>query len=109
MAAINGHADVVKVLLTEGPEASRAHANADDSFALRLAARNGHADLVKVLLTEGPQQFRAHVNANDAEAVRLAAANGHTEIGRLLCEHQRLQNFKLGRLWKQFIKETKRF
>ncbi|CAE7789338.1 Kidins220, partial [Symbiodinium sp. KB8] len=73
LAALNGHADIVKELLAKG-----ANKDIRNTFgrslgwlcttALMYAARNGHADIVKELLAKGET------------ALMLAALNGYPDI-----------------------------
>ena len=49
-AAENGHLEVVRFLVTEGPEETRALANCQNGEALIQAARNGHLEVVRGLL-----------------------------------------------------------
>ncbi len=48
-AAKNGHADVCRLLLSEGPTETRAWADARDSLALVQAAKWGHAEVCSLL------------------------------------------------------------
>ncbi len=76
LAAKNGHAEIVKLLLKNG----RANPNALLSAPLRTACREGHVDVVKLLLEDG----RVDPTAMNNQAVQFASANGHVDILRLL-------------------------
>ncbi|EEB55644.1 ankyrin repeat domain protein [Wolbachia endosymbiont of Culex quinquefasciatus JHB] len=83
IAAENGHASVVEVLLK-----AEANVNAVDSnkwfTPLHVAAENGHASVVEVLL-----KAEANVNAVGIEGctpLHFAAGNGHVDIVNLLLE-----------------------
>ena len=72
-AAVNGRADVVRLLLAA--EADVNAQNQDGSTALMWAAVNGHADVVRLLLAaeaELPAVSRISVAANAAIQARLA-------------------------------------
>uniref|UniRef100_UPI00333F2B1E ankyrin repeat domain-containing protein n=1 Tax=Wolbachia endosymbiont (group B) of Pilophorus perplexus TaxID=3066160 RepID=UPI00333F2B1E len=82
IAARNGHASVVEVLL-------KAEANVNekgwrDATPLHFAARNGHASVVEVLL-----KAEANVNAVDIEGwtpLHVAAGNGHKKTVEVLIQ-----------------------
>lgn len=77
LAALNGHQEVVSLLVESG-----ARINASGWGALHYAVFSGHADIVRFLLDRG-----ADVNArapNHHTALMLAARNGHGEIVRVL-------------------------
>jgi hypothetical protein len=99
MAAINGHADVARLLApVSGVEESGALARAaaaghlgvletlmdyadpmvDDSLALRVAADRGHVKVVEKLLPA------SDANALNSQALRNAVESGHAEVVRLL-------------------------
>lgn len=102
-AALNGHAQCVKILLplsdpaALGSRALRwaakngrlecaklllpacfASAEFDGRSALDLAAMNGHVECVRLLIPLG------HVQARNSAALRFAADNGHAECVKLL-------------------------
>jgi len=104
-AAINGHAEVVRVLVT----AENAYSNDHMDNALRSAAANGHPDIVRILLAAGVDNHGinddilylaafygqaevvrlllaagANVHANCDAALRCAAAHGHAEVVHIL-------------------------
>lgn len=104
LAAANGHADIVRLLLDAGanPHAYRdaalftaaragylevvrllmAHGadfRADDDAAFRQAAASGHVDLVDLFVAAG-----ANVHAGHEAGLRLAAINGYDNIVRRL-------------------------
>ncbi len=80
IAAENGHASVVEVLLK-----AEANVNAVDSKGftpLHVAAENGHASVVEVLL-----KAKANVNAVGSEGwtpLHVAAENGHASVVEVL-------------------------
>ncbi|QDW08246.1 ankyrin repeat domain-containing protein [Wolbachia pipientis] len=82
VAALNGHANIVEVLLEKG-----AHVNEKDwrdMTPLHLAALNGHANILEVLLEKG-----AHVNEKgwrDTTPLHLAAFYGHASVVEVLLE-----------------------
>uniref|UniRef100_A0A8C5LVE9 Ankyrin repeat and sterile alpha motif domain containing 1A n=1 Tax=Leptobrachium leishanense TaxID=445787 RepID=A0A8C5LVE9_9ANUR len=102
-ASLNGHKDVVEVLLRN--EAVTNIADSKGCFPLHLAAWKGDAHIVRLLIHHGPSHakineqnvpevkkygpFHPYVNAknNDNEtALHCAAQYGHTEVVRVLLE-----------------------
>ncbi|XP_053562817.1 ankyrin repeat and SAM domain-containing protein 1A isoform X2 [Bombina bombina] len=102
-ASLNGHKDVVEVLLRN--EAVTNIADCKGCFPLHLAAWKGDAHIVRLLIHHGPSHakineqnvpevkkygpFHPYVNAknNDNEtALHCAAQYGHTEVVRVLLE-----------------------
>ncbi|KAM8976006.1 ankyrin repeat and SAM domain-containing protein 1A [Pelodytes ibericus] len=102
-ASLNGHKDVVEVLLRN--EAVTNIADYKGCFPLHLAAWKGDAHIVRLLIHHGPSHakvneqnipemkkygpFHPYVNAknNDNEtALHCAAQYGHTEVVRVLLE-----------------------
>lgn len=77
LAALNGHQEIVRILVEAG-----ARINASGWGALHYAVFNGQADIVRYLVEQG-----GDVNArapNHHTALMLAARNGHGEIVRIL-------------------------
>ena len=72
LAAENGHAECVKLLIPLSDPKSR------DSLALVLAATSGHAECVRLLIPVSDPE------ANSSNALRWAAVNGHAECVKLL-------------------------
>ncbi|XP_063810989.1 ankyrin repeat and SAM domain-containing protein 1A isoform X3 [Pseudophryne corroboree] len=102
-ASLNGHKEVVEVLLRN--EAVTNIADCKGCFPLHLAAWKGDAHIVRLLIHHGPSHakvneqncpevkkygpFHPYVNAknNDNEtALHCAAQYGHTEVVRVLLE-----------------------
>ncbi|KAM9320208.1 ankyrin repeat and SAM domain-containing protein 1A [Gastrophryne carolinensis] len=102
-ASLNGHKEVVEVLLRN--EAVTNIADCKGCFPLHLAAWKGDAQIVRLLIRHGPSHakvneqnvsevkkygpFHPYVNAknNDNEtALHCAAQYGHTEVVRVLLE-----------------------
>ncbi|XP_073472117.1 ankyrin repeat and SAM domain-containing protein 1A isoform X2 [Aquarana catesbeiana] len=102
-ASLNGHKDVVEVLLRN--EAVTNIADCKGCFPLHLAAWKGDSQIVRLLIHHGPSHakvneqnvpevkkygpFHPYVNAknNDNEtALHCAAQYGHTEVVRVLLE-----------------------
>ncbi|KAJ3300674.1 hypothetical protein HK104_008608 [Borealophlyctis nickersoniae] len=72
ISAVNGHLNVVKLLLEKG---------STDKEVLQLAATKGRLQVVRLLLDEG-----ADVNALGGKALRHAASSGHVDVVKLLLE-----------------------
>uniref|UniRef100_A0A6I8SCT7 Ankyrin repeat and sterile alpha motif domain containing 1A n=1 Tax=Xenopus tropicalis TaxID=8364 RepID=A0A6I8SCT7_XENTR len=102
-ASLNGHKDVVEILLRN--EAVTNIADCKGCFPLHLAAWKGDAHIVRLLIHHGPSHakvneqnvpevkkygpFHPYVNAknNDNEtALHCAAQYGHTDVVRVLLE-----------------------
>ena len=85
LAAQNGSAAMIELLLTAGVDANASLTKTGDT-ALMLAARTGKADAVKVLL-----DHQAQVNAKETwggtTALMWAAAERHPDVAKMLVEH----------------------
>ena len=81
-AAIEGHLEVVHLLLEAGADENAA--STDGATALMVAAFRGHLEVVRVLLEAGADK---HAATHDGEtALVVAAYQGHLEVVRLLLE-----------------------
>jgi ankyrin repeat protein len=86
LAAQNGHAEIVKLLLGVGAKVNAKTSN--DSTSLILAAENGYADIVKLLLDAGAIiDAWITIEEKNYTALDLAEFHGHTEIIKLLKEY----------------------
>jgi len=80
LAAENGHANIVEILLKDG----RIDPNVRINFSLSKAAAEGHADVVKLLLKDS----RVDPGLNN-EVLENTIKGGHTEVVKLLLEDKR--------------------
>ncbi|KAM6535971.1 hypothetical protein FALCPG4_005494 [Fusarium falciforme] len=87
LAAKHGHADIVRLLLTdEGlqPWASPGHWQPISETPLWLAAEHGHGDVVEMLLGhEGISQDQ-FIDSSKGTPLHVAAENGHLDVVQLL-------------------------
>ncbi len=83
-AALNGHTDVVKLLL-DLPLERGVDPAADDNFAFRWAAENGHTAIVQLLL-DLPLERGVDPAARNNSALCYAAENGQTDVVQLLLD-----------------------
>uniref|UniRef100_A0A8I6AJG9 Ankyrin repeat and sterile alpha motif domain containing 1A n=1 Tax=Rattus norvegicus TaxID=10116 RepID=A0A8I6AJG9_RAT len=84
-AALNGHRDVVEVLLRN--DALTNVADSKGCYPLHLAAWKGDAQIVRLLIHQGPSHTRVNEQNNDNEtALHCAAQYGHTEVVKALLE-----------------------
>uniref|UniRef100_A0ABD2XRP4 Ankyrin repeat and SAM domain-containing protein 1A n=1 Tax=Trichogramma kaykai TaxID=54128 RepID=A0ABD2XRP4_9HYME len=83
-AALNGHREVVKLLLQY--EASTNIVDSKGSSPLHLAAWSGNSEIVRLILTQGPSVPNVNLLTKDTESpLHCAAQYGHTEVvGQLL-------------------------
>ncbi|MGD0276807.1 MAG: ankyrin repeat domain-containing protein, partial [Syntrophales bacterium] len=83
IASLNGHKDVLKILVDKG-----ADINAKDNMGqtvLMVATQRGQNDVVKLLIAQG-----ADVNAKKSDgisALMVAADNDHPDEARILLDH----------------------
>ncbi|XP_076249080.1 ankyrin repeat and SAM domain-containing protein 1A isoform X2 [Calliopsis andreniformis] len=85
-AALNGHKEVVKLLLQY--EASTNVVDAKGSSPLHLAAWAGNAEIVRLILTQGPSVPKVNLTTKDNEtALHCAAQYGHTEVVAQLLQY----------------------
>ncbi|KAB0355243.1 hypothetical protein FD755_022702 [Muntiacus reevesi] len=84
-AALNGHKDVVEVLLRN--DALTNVADSKGCYPLHLAAWKGDAQIVRLLIHQGPSHTKVNEQNNDNEtALHCAAQYGHTEVVKVLLE-----------------------
>ncbi|XP_075051853.1 ankyrin repeat and SAM domain-containing protein 1A isoform X5 [Mixophyes fleayi] len=84
-ASLNGHKEVVEVLLRN--EVVTNIADCKGCFPLHLAAWKGDAHIVRLLIHHGPSHAKVNEQNNDNEtALHCAAQYGHTEVVRVLLE-----------------------
>ncbi|XP_043246752.1 ankyrin repeat and SAM domain-containing protein 1A-like isoform X1 [Amphibalanus amphitrite] len=85
-AALNGHRDVVALLMSH--EASVNLADHRGSTPLHLAAWTGSVEVVRTLITHGPGIANVDcVNKDHETPLHSACQYGHTAVVRLLLEH----------------------
>ncbi|CAH0382945.1 unnamed protein product [Bemisia tabaci] len=85
-AALNGHADIVELLLTH--EASPNIVDNKGSSPIHLAAWSGNLEIVRLLLCHGPSVPNVNLTTQDNEtALHCAAQYGHTSVVNILLEH----------------------
>jgi hypothetical protein len=82
VAALNGHAETVALLLENDAEVDAVDTGGD--FALGYAAGNGHGDVARLLLEHGADVNRK--NKMDVSAVQMAEEYGHTDVVALLSD-----------------------
>ncbi|XP_025757110.1 ankyrin repeat and SAM domain-containing protein 1A isoform X9 [Oreochromis niloticus] len=84
-AALNGHSEVVEVLLRN--EALTNIADNKGCYPLHLAAWKGDEHIVKLLIHQGPSHPKLNEQNNDNETpLHCAAQYGHSQVVRLLLE-----------------------
>ncbi|KAL2825287.1 ankyrin repeat-containing domain protein [Aspergillus cavernicola] len=88
-AALNGHVEIVQLLLEKGALGL--------DFALMAASRGGHLTIIQLLMTKG-----ADVNARDEEgvygtAVQAASMGGHLGVLQFLCKNNAEDDTQVGR------------
>ncbi|XP_063913251.1 ankyrin repeat and SAM domain-containing protein 1A isoform X2 [Zophobas morio] len=84
-AALNGHREIVRLLLEH--DASANIVDVKGSSPLHLAAWSGNVDIVRLLLS-GPSICNVNLTTKDDEtALHCAAQYGHTAVVSLLLEH----------------------
>lgn len=77
LAAMNGHTEIVELLIKHG-----ININTANDKALVLAAENGHIDIVKILVTNG-----ANIATDKCAAIINSIVNNHTSIAKFLIEN----------------------
>ena len=82
LAAMNGHSDVVRLLLEAGADKDAAMQHG--TTALHPAAANGHSDVARLLLEAGADNDAAMQHGTTA--LHKAALHGHLDVVRLLLE-----------------------
>ena len=84
-AAANGHAEVVRLLVSKGANADCVSVSPEDreDTACHLAARRGHVDVVRVLLNKRPTLCQER-NKLGQTPLHVACSKGYLPIVRLL-------------------------
>ena len=97
MAIINGHTDIVRILLAYRNESHRdyeVNPAENDNDPLMLASSEGHADIVKMLLRYTPPNYhltyKVNPAAQDNEAIIVASAMGQFDVVDLLLRDARV-------------------
>jgi hypothetical protein len=86
-ASQNGHAEVVRLLLTDPRVDPSVRGNEEICHdALAKASQNGHVEVVRLLLTDP----RVDPSALNNYAIRFASQNGHVEVVQLLLSDHRV-------------------
>ncbi|KAH8123378.1 hypothetical protein FP744_10005958 [Trichoderma asperellum] len=80
LAVLNGHTDIVKLLLENGAQAGEIYCGLS---LLSLAISNGHHDIAKLLLKDGTDT-NATIDSSGRKPLSLAILNGHRDIVKLL-------------------------
>ena len=99
-AAMNGHFQVVQLLLVHGAQV--AAKNNEGVTALYWAANNGHASIIQLLLDKG-----AKCRPRDKigwTSLHRAAFNGHTEVARVLLDNDADIEAKDGTKWTALMR-----
>lgn len=92
-ACINGHTDIVKLLLSH--EASPNLPDMRGSSALHLAAWAGEEEIVKMLLTHPYRPANPNLQTIEKETpLHCAAQHGHTEVLSMLLAHEADPNMR---------------
>ncbi|PAA93188.1 hypothetical protein BOX15_Mlig010017g1 [Macrostomum lignano] len=76
LAAENGHAKIVRILLQRGAVFQK---DTNGNTCLHLAVRNGHMDCIRLLLSVNPILIDAQ-NREEKTALHLAAQSGQAEV-----------------------------
>ncbi|KAF0688198.1 hypothetical protein As57867_020103, partial [Aphanomyces stellatus] len=84
-ASMNGHAEVVRMLLDHGGVDINV-VERNGISALISASMNGHAEVVRMLLDHGGVDINV-VEMWDNSALIRASENGHAEVVRMLLDH----------------------
>jgi ankyrin repeat protein/L-ascorbate metabolism protein UlaG (beta-lactamase superfamily) len=83
LAAVNGHTEVVRVLLDSGVPTWIG--DNEESSALDVASVGGHVDVVELLIERGANVKRHDLNG--MTALHFAAYNGQVDVARILLDH----------------------
>ena len=83
LAAVNGHANIVKGLLSHGADPNLTDLP-DNDTALTLAAKYGHTATVEVLVAQGGAEVNMKGGYNRDTALHRAAENGHAAVAAVL-------------------------
>jgi len=82
LAVVNGHIQVVKLLLPD----LRVNPAAEDNYCIRIASAKGYTDIVELLL----QDDRVDPSAKDNYAITIASEKGYIDIVGLLLQDPRV-------------------
>jgi ankyrin repeat protein len=87
MAAMDGHSEIVKILLRDFRDRLQVDAqNERGETALHLAAKWGKTEILEMLLEDGGVRVDIF-NDDGLDALHLAAGNGHLSATRALLQH----------------------
>ena len=85
LATMNGHLDMVILLMTQGTDPL--HPTASGYTALHMAARSGDAEMLQALLAHQTPGLVNTPTVSGQTALHLAAHAGHTDAINILAEH----------------------
>lgn len=84
-ACLQGHTDVVQVLLENGADAEKA-ATTNGETPIYTASRKGHTDVVRVMLEHGADANKASAHIG-LTPLHITSSEGHLDVVRVLLEH----------------------
>ena len=82
-ASVNGHVEVVRLLVEAGADKDFAY---NGETALTCASQSGHAEVVRLLVEAGANKDWANKEGGGYTALMHSASNGNFEIARFLVE-----------------------